>query len=152
MFDGNGIPRDWWKKKWTEEYDKRALCYKEQYDNIKIPKFNISLNGTLTLGENIADNEGMKIAFRAYKKYAAKLKDSAKSESVDGFTQDQLFFLGLSQMWCRKTGEFAIYERLSDVHPPPEIRVDMAPVLYMVMAVATRLVLIVISSHLLVTS
>ncbi|KAK5978126.1 hypothetical protein GCK32_014102 [Trichostrongylus colubriformis] len=35
-FDGNGEPRKWWKKKWTEEYDKRALCYKEQYDNIKL--------------------------------------------------------------------------------------------------------------------
>ncbi|KAK5967712.1 hypothetical protein GCK32_018410 [Trichostrongylus colubriformis] len=73
----------------------------------------------------MAKNNDMFVIPQAYKKYAAKLKDSEKSESVDGFTQDQLFFLGFSQMWCRKTGEFAIYERLSDVHPPPEIRVDM---------------------------
>ncbi|KAK5964593.1 Endothelin-converting enzyme 1 [Trichostrongylus colubriformis] len=75
----------------------------------------------------MAKNNDMFVIPQAYKKYAAKLKDSEKSESVDGFTQDQLFFLGFSQMWCRKTGEFAIYERLSDVHPPPEIRVDMVP-------------------------
>ncbi|KAK5981210.1 hypothetical protein GCK32_016445, partial [Trichostrongylus colubriformis] len=62
--DANGEVREWWKKKWTEEYDKRALCYKEQYDNVKIANFNISLDGTLTLEENIADNEGIKIAYR----------------------------------------------------------------------------------------
>ncbi|KAK5964528.1 hypothetical protein GCK32_013287, partial [Trichostrongylus colubriformis] len=97
MYDENGNWRTWWKKKWTEEYDKRAYCYVEQYGNIKIPKFNISLNGTLTLGETTADNEGLKIAYRAHQKYLSKVNDSAKTETVDGFTQDQLFFLGLSQ-------------------------------------------------------
>ncbi|KAK5981416.1 hypothetical protein GCK32_005806 [Trichostrongylus colubriformis] len=125
MFDANGEQRKWWKTKWTEEYDKRALCYKEQYDNVKIPKFNISLNGTKTLGENIADNEGIKIAYRAYKKYAAKSKDPVKSKSVDGFTQDQLFFLGFSQMWCRKKAEFTLYEELFNKHTPAEFRVEM---------------------------
>ncbi|KAK5981419.1 hypothetical protein GCK32_005809 [Trichostrongylus colubriformis] len=95
-FDANGKERKWWKKKWTEEYDKRTLCYKEQYDNVK-----------------------------AYKKYAAKLKDPAKSESVDGFTQEQLFFFGLSQIWCRKTAEFTLYEELFDRHAPSEYRVNM---------------------------
>ncbi|KAK5974440.1 hypothetical protein GCK32_003362 [Trichostrongylus colubriformis] len=122
LFDANGEKREWWKKKWTEEYDKRALCYKEQYDNVKIPKFNVSLDGTSTLAENIADNEGIKIAYRAYKKYTARLKDSAKSENVDGFTQNQLFFLGFSQIWCRKTAEFTLYEQRFDEHAPPEYR------------------------------
>ncbi|KAK5976628.1 hypothetical protein GCK32_001200 [Trichostrongylus colubriformis] len=124
--DANGEKREWWKKKWTEEYDKRALCYKELYDIVKIPNLDVSLNGTLTLAENIADNEGIKIAYRAYKKYAAKLKDAAKSDIVDGFTQDQLFFLGFSQKYCRKTAEFTLYEQnLRDVHAPSEFRIDM---------------------------
>ncbi|KAK5985252.1 hypothetical protein GCK32_000679 [Trichostrongylus colubriformis] len=125
MYDANAEKREWWKEKWSKEYDKRAHCYEEQYDSVKIRKFNISLNGTLTLGENIADNEGMKIAYRAYKKYSAKLKDAAKSEYVDGFTQDQLFFLGFSQMWCRKTADFTLYEDLFDKHTPHEYRVDV---------------------------
>ncbi|KAK5976636.1 hypothetical protein GCK32_001208 [Trichostrongylus colubriformis] len=126
MRDANGEEREWWKKKWTEEYDKRALCYKELYDIVKIPNFNVSLNGTLTLGENIADNEGIKIAYRAYKNYAAKLEDAAKSDNVDGFTQDQLFFLGFSQKYCSKTAEFTLYEQhLYDVHAPSEFRIDM---------------------------
>ncbi|KAK5981011.1 hypothetical protein GCK32_009379 [Trichostrongylus colubriformis] len=125
LYDGNGEKREWWKKTWTEEYDKRALCYKEQYDKVKIPIFNISLNGTITLAENIADNEGMKISYRAYKKYAAKLKDPAKSESLHGFTQDQLYFLGFSQKFCRKTAEFTLYEELFDSHAPSEFRADM---------------------------
>ncbi|KAK5982869.1 hypothetical protein GCK32_002096 [Trichostrongylus colubriformis] len=124
-YDANGEEREWWKKKWIEEYDKRTLCYEEQYNNVKIPKYRMSLNGRLTLGENIADNEGMKIAYRAYRKYATKLKSAAKSEHVDGFTQDQLFFLGFSQIWCRKTADFTMYHDLFGVHPPNEYRVDM---------------------------
>ncbi|KAK5976645.1 hypothetical protein GCK32_001217 [Trichostrongylus colubriformis] len=126
MYDGNGDKREWWKRNWTKEYDKRAQCYVEQYGNIKIPEFNISLNGTLTLGEATADNEGLKIAHRVHQKHISKLNESAKTETVDGFTQDQLFFLGFSQMWCRKTAEFTLYERLFDEHPPDEYRVNMA--------------------------
>ncbi|KAK5970296.1 Peptidase family M13 containing protein [Trichostrongylus colubriformis] len=85
----------------------------------------MSLNGTLTLGENIADNEGMKIAYRAYKKYATKSNSATKSEHVDGFTQDQLFFLGFSQMWCRKAADFTLHEELYDVHTPKDYRVNM---------------------------
>ncbi|KAK5985251.1 hypothetical protein GCK32_000678 [Trichostrongylus colubriformis] len=126
MFDGDGNQRTWWKKKWTEEYDKRAHCYVEQYGNIKIPKFNMSLNGTLSLGEATADNEGLKIAYRAHQKYLSKLNDSAKTETVDGFTQDQLFFLGFSQIWCSKSADFHLYEYLADPHPPDVYRVNMA--------------------------
>ncbi|KAK5970811.1 hypothetical protein GCK32_018643 [Trichostrongylus colubriformis] len=68
----------------------------------------------------------MKITYRAYKKYAAKLKDAARSDNVDGFTQDQLFFLGFSQFFCRKTAEFTPYDvDLRDIHAPPEYRVDI---------------------------
>ncbi|KAK5982870.1 hypothetical protein GCK32_002097 [Trichostrongylus colubriformis] len=125
MYNEYGEKQEWWEKKWTEEYDKKTLCYRKQYDNVKIPKFNISLNGTLTLGENIADNEGIKIAYRAYKKYATKLNSATKSEHVDGFTQNQLFFLGFSQIWCRKKAEFTQYEELFYEHAPNEFRVNM---------------------------
>ncbi|KAK5982542.1 hypothetical protein GCK32_001736 [Trichostrongylus colubriformis] len=126
MYDENGDDRVWWTRKWTKEYDKRAHCYVAQYENIKIPKFNISLNGTLTLGENTADNEGLKIAYRAYQKHFSKLSESAETEAVDGFTQDQLFFLGFSQLWCSKTAEFTLYEQLFNPHPPLEYRMTMA--------------------------
>ncbi|KAK5976639.1 hypothetical protein GCK32_001211 [Trichostrongylus colubriformis] len=126
-YDGNGKKRVWWKNEWTKEYDKRTHCFVKQYDNVKIPLFNISLNGTLYLGENIADNEGIKIAHRAFKKYLAKLEGGLKSEHVDGFTQDQLFILGSSQAWCRKRAEFTMYAELDggDPHPPSEYRVDI---------------------------
>ncbi|PIO69437.1 hypothetical protein TELCIR_08734, partial [Teladorsagia circumcincta] len=63
-FDGNGDKRKWWENEWVEEYDERAECYVSQYDSVKIPKFNMSLEGGRTLAENTADNEGLKLAYR----------------------------------------------------------------------------------------
>ncbi|KAK5967423.1 hypothetical protein GCK32_020224 [Trichostrongylus colubriformis] len=62
---------------------------------------------------------------QAFKKYVAKLEDGVKSGHVDSFTQEQLFFLGFSQVWCRKRAEFTMYEDLEEVHAPREYRVEM---------------------------
>ncbi|PIO64115.1 peptidase family M13, partial [Teladorsagia circumcincta] len=89
-----------------------------------IPKFNISLNGTLSLGENTADNEGLKIAYKAYRHYISKQKNAGETETLDGFTPDQMFFLGASSLWCRKNAEFTVVIGLTDEHSPAEYRVN----------------------------
>ncbi|PIO52494.1 hypothetical protein TELCIR_26200, partial [Teladorsagia circumcincta] len=63
-YDGDGVQRKWWKDEWVKQYTNRTKCFVDRYSKVKIPKFNTPLNGTVSVGENIADNEGMKIAYR----------------------------------------------------------------------------------------
>ena len=79
------------------------------------------VNGRLTLGENIADLGGVKMAFNAYR---ALRKDAPKTYVADGFTEDQQFFLAVGQAWCSKDRPAEIQRRLTvDVHSPPRFRV-----------------------------
>jgi putative endopeptidase len=79
------------------------------------------VNGQLTLGENIADLGGVKMAFQAYR----QLRSGAdKAYVADGFNEDQQFFLAVAQAWCSQDRPDEIQRRLTaDVHSPPELRV-----------------------------
>jgi putative endopeptidase len=79
------------------------------------------VNGRLTLGENIADLGGVKMAFAAYR---AMRRDAAKVYVADGFTEDQQFFLATAQMWCHHDRPADAQRRLiRDHHAPPKFRV-----------------------------
>jgi putative endopeptidase len=79
------------------------------------------VNGRLTLGENIADLGGVKMAFHAYR---ALRKGADKQFVADGFTEDQQFFLAVGQAWCSKDRPAEIQRRLTvDPHSPPKFRV-----------------------------
>ena len=60
---------DWWETATKASYLKKAKCIIEQYGNYTIPELGLSLNGINTQGENIADNGGIKEAYRAYSEY-----------------------------------------------------------------------------------
>ena len=64
IFAGNLV--DWWEPSTKASYLRKASCIIEQYGNYKIPRLGLSLNGINTQGENIADNGGIKEAYRAY--------------------------------------------------------------------------------------
>ena len=93
-FDGDGNLRDWWTPADGAEFDKRAACIANQYSAFTAVD-DVKLNGRLTLGENTADNGGLRIALMA-------LQDTleGKKEAIDGFTPEQRFFLGFGQIWC----------------------------------------------------
>jgi putative endopeptidase len=79
------------------------------------------IQGRLTLGENIADMGGVKMAFRAYR---ALRKDAAKSYVADGFTEDQQFFIASAQVWCANVRPEAQTTSLaSNPHSPPKFRI-----------------------------
>jgi putative endopeptidase len=79
------------------------------------------IQGQLTLGENIADLGGVKLAFRAYR---ALRKDAAKTYVADGFSEDQQFFLAVGQAWCARERPAETERRLTvDPHSPPKFRV-----------------------------
>ena len=66
LFSGNLV--DWWERDTKENYLRKAKCIIHQYGNYTIPRLGLSLNGINTQGENIADNGGIKEAYKAYGK------------------------------------------------------------------------------------
>jgi len=86
-----------------------------------VPGRKPTVNGALTLGENIADNGGLRLAYNAFK------SAPQASRGGDGFTPDQTFFLGYARMTCgNETPESAQLSSASDPHPPYRVRVDAA--------------------------
>ncbi len=118
QYDGNGNLRDWWTKEDHEKFAAKTAALVKQYGAYSpLPGYHV--NGELTLGENIADNSGLAIAYKAY-----KLSLGGKEAPViDGLTGDQRFYLGFGQVWRGKVRDNAIIVRIkTDPHSPPEFR------------------------------
>ncbi|HYD81661.1 MAG TPA: M13 family metallopeptidase [Paucimonas sp.] len=118
QYDEKGNLRNWWTKEDHEKFGAKTKRLIEQYSAFS-PVPGYKLNGELTLGENIADNSGLAIAYKAY-----KLSLGGKEAPViDGFTGDQRFFLGFGQVWRGKLREQEAIVRIkTDPHSPPEFR------------------------------
>jgi len=120
-FDGNGTMHDWWTPATQQGFTDASRCVVEQYGKYE-PAPGLHLDGKLTAGENIADAGGVTIAFVAYQTYKAH---HAVVPAVDGFTDDQLFFLSYAQSWCAKLTPGAIETMVrSNPHAPPQYRVE----------------------------
>ncbi len=118
-FDGDGNLRDWWTPADGAEFEKRAACIANEYSGFTAVD-DVKLNGRLTLGENSADNGGLRVAYMA-------LEDAlkGKGEVKDGFTPEQRFFLGFAQIWCENTAPQEVRNRaMTDPHSPGRYRVD----------------------------
>ncbi|MBM3776438.1 MAG: M13 family metallopeptidase, partial [Acidobacteria bacterium] len=120
QFDARGNLRDWWKAEDATAYRERAQCFVDQYAGYTAVG-DVKLNGRLTLGENIADNGGLRIAHMAL---VDALAGSA-SQKIDGFTPEQRLFLGWGQIWCQNQTEAVARMRAAvDPHSPPRYRVN----------------------------
>jgi len=121
-FDATGELREWWEPEVSERFDERATCVADLYDSYEVAP-GLNVNGRLTLGENIADLGGVKAAYNGYR---GVIGDDLKAESpVPGLTNEQLFFVGYSQVWCAlSTPEFNRLQVQSDPHSPPKFRVN----------------------------
>ncbi|HLH43938.1 MAG TPA: M13 family metallopeptidase [Bryobacteraceae bacterium] len=122
QFDAKGNLRDWWTEADAKAFQERADCLVKQYDGY-LAVDDVHVNGKLTLGENTADNGGLRLAYMA-------LMDSLAGRQpapVDGFTAQQRFFLGFAQIWCEnETPESKRQLALTNPHSPPEFRVNGA--------------------------
>lgn len=94
-FDKYGNLHQWWNLKTIDEFKNRTSCFVNQYNDYKIN--DKSLNGKQTLGENIADNGGLKAAFHAYINSSLTKKDMLKLPGLD-LTHQQLFFVSFAQV------------------------------------------------------
>lgn len=111
QFDKNGNLTDWWAPGDSERFDERAKVMKEFFDNINVLP-DLKANGSLTLGENLADHGGLKVAYCA-------LQNAMKEnplETKDGFTPEQRFFLAYANLWASNIREEGM-RRLTKVDP-----------------------------------
>ncbi|MEO5699085.1 MAG: M13 family metallopeptidase [Casimicrobiaceae bacterium] len=118
QFDGDGNLRNWWTKADHQRFAAKTKALVTQY-NAYSPLPGYTINGALTLGENIADNSGLEIAYEAY-----RLSLGGKEAPViDAMTGDQRFFLSYAQGWRDKTRpEQTIVYLKSDTHAPDKFR------------------------------
>jgi len=120
QFDADGNLRDWWTAKDKEQFTKLEDCFVKEYDGFVVVD-DVHIKGKLTLGENTADNGGLRISHMALLDVLA----SNSEKTVDGFTPDQRFFLGYAQIWCENmTPQAARLQALSNEHSDPMYRVN----------------------------
>eukprot|EP00736_Rhodelphis_marinus_P010888 Rmarinus@m.26864 len=121
-FDGAGALRTWWSDDAIQGFTNRAQCLIDQYSSYKVGDAHVI--GEQTLGENIADNGGIRLAFHAYKTYVTE-NDLSPSSLIEGVTDDQLFFLSFAQNWCELMRPEEAKNRIrTDVHSPAKYRVQ----------------------------
>jgi putative endopeptidase len=125
QFDADGNLKDWWQKSDAEQFEKLANCFVNEYGSFS-PQPGLELNGRLTLGENTADNGGLRLAYFALMDDLAK-KGVPSSKTEDGYTQAQQFFLGFAQVWCENERPEEVRLRTQiDPHSPGKFRTNGA--------------------------
>ena len=120
QFDGDGNLRNWWTKEDADKFAARGKMLVAQYGAYS-PLPGYTLNGELTLGENIADNAGAIMASRAY----TISLNGKPAPVIDGYTAEQRLFMGLAQARRGKARDAALISQVkSDPHSPSEFRVN----------------------------
>jgi putative endopeptidase len=119
-YDGDGRLRDWWRPADEAEFSKRAKRLVEQFNQYS-PVPGVTVNGELTLGENIGDLGGLAIAHRAY----TISRKGQPAPAIDNLTGDQRFFMGWAQAWRAKARENYLRQQvLADPHSWAEFRAN----------------------------
>jgi len=119
LYDATGHLRNWWTDEDRTEFEARAKLISDQFDGYEIED-GVTVNGALTLGENIADLAGLTLAFAALQ----AIKSESGAEDIGGLTAEQRFFVAYARVW--RTNSTPEYLRLivnSDPHSPPKFRV-----------------------------
>jgi putative endopeptidase len=129
QFDGKGNLREWQTPEDRKAFNERTTCVADEYSGFEAAAAHDDqplqkLNGRLTLGENTADNGGLRIAYMA-------LLDTLAAEGkkldaqIDGYTEAQRYFIGFAQVWCQnQTEQAARQSALTDPHSPGRWRVN----------------------------
>jgi endothelin-converting enzyme/putative endopeptidase len=121
-YDRDGNLNNWWTKEDAKKFTEHAQCFVDQYGAFTAID-DVKQNGKATLGENLADNGGLRISLAALHTLLAGKPD----KRIGGFTADQRYFLGYAQIWCSNVRDEAKRTlAMSDVHSLPEFRVNGA--------------------------
>jgi len=121
QFDGHGNLEDWWTKEDGDKFTQKAQCIVDEYAQFSVG--DTKINGKLTLGENTADNGGLRLAYMAFLARAAEDGTDLASKSQDGYTPVQQMFLGFAQDWCAQwRPELERLVATTDPHSPDRFR------------------------------
>ncbi len=123
-FDAQGNLKDWWTAEDAKQFEQRTDCLVKEYGSF-VAVDDLHINGKLTLGENTADNGGVRLAWLALMADAARKHTQVDQKTADGTTPAQQLFLGWAQNWC--SSERPDYLRLTvqvDPHSPDRIRAN----------------------------
>ena len=120
QYDGKGNLRQWWTAEDRQRFEAKTRLLVRQYAAFS-PLPGYTLNGELTLGENIADNAGLEIAYKAWQRSLG----GKPAPVIDGTSGDERFFAGFAQAFRGKEREAALLRQIkSDPHSPDEFRVN----------------------------
>ena len=128
-YDGKGDLREWQTESDRKQFTERTNCVADEYSGFETAPAHGDapeqrLNGKLTLGENTADNGGLRIAYMALLDALASQGKSI-DEKIDGYTEAQRYFIGFAQVWCQnQTEQEARRRALVDPHSPGKWRVN----------------------------
>ena len=112
QYDKEGNLRQWWSSEDRQRFEERIQVMRAYHDSIEVLP-GLKANGSLTLGENMADHGGLMVAFQAFKNATRELPLSP----IDGFTPEQRFFLAYANVWGQNIREEEIRRRVkSDPH------------------------------------
>jgi putative endopeptidase len=128
-YDGKGNLREWQTADDRKKFTERTDCVADEYSGFEAAPAHDNqpeqkLNGRLTLGENTADNGGLRIAYQALLDTLAAQKKSI-DEKIGGYTEAQRYFIGFAQVWCQnQTEQVSRQLALTDPHSPGKWRVN----------------------------
>ncbi|XP_075855227.1 phosphate-regulating neutral endopeptidase PHEX isoform X2 [Microcebus murinus] len=128
-YDKNGNLDPWWSADSEEKFKEKTKCMVNQYSSYYWKKAGLNVKGKRTLGENIADNGGLREAFRAYRKWINDRRQGVEEPLLPGitFTNNQLFFLSYAHVRCNSYRPEAAREQVQiGAHSPPQFRVNGA--------------------------
>jgi putative endopeptidase len=125
QFDAHGNLIDWWTVQDARQFNQRAACVADQYSRYTVVD-HLKVNGKLTLGENVADLGGLMLAYSAWQnEIQGQEPKTQDSNTENGLSPGQQFFLGYAQSWCASTREqMKRLQSAADVHSPEQYRVN----------------------------
>ncbi|XP_076238270.1 M13 family metallopeptidase neprilysin 5 [Calliopsis andreniformis] len=123
-FDSDGNVRQWWTNETILEYTEKAECFIKHYNSYYEQEVDDYIDGERTLGENIADNGGLREAVIAYERWKARHGQEPLLPGFTHLTHEQLVFLGFAHVWCESYTPKSLKWLLDDSHCPGHVRLQ----------------------------
>jgi putative endopeptidase len=122
-YDAKGNLRNWWTPATNTKFTEKAQCYIDQANAYDVAQVHMKVAGAQTLEENLADQGGVKLGYKALDKILSTRPEGAKWQGR--YTERQQYWIGYAQSWCTKSTDESLRLRLAtDAHPPAEFRVN----------------------------
>ncbi|XP_075528286.1 neprilysin-1-like isoform X2 [Dermacentor variabilis] len=128
QFDEDGRLRNWWSPSTQKMFDKKAKCFIKQYSSVFSELANTTLNGVNTLGENMADNGGLRMVFRTLdQQLKAFNTPDVRLPGLEEFSAKHLFFISTAFVWCGSSRAGALRLQIEyDPHSPRRERINVS--------------------------